>query len=680
MTPERRWCELTDMRSAFSKSNRLVRRATCACAVLAVSAAASVFAADVAVRVDASVTHQTIEGFGATTISLAFGPTDNVPAATRTKMIDAAYNQVRLNMGNLEVGPFEAPSTALYSPANDDGDPKTLNPAGFNWTQSDNMVNKVVNPAKPFGFDNFWIGPAISETYEFAWAKALRGSDYSGYLDECAEHVAALAIHWRDAYGITPRFMQLWNEPLSGNGELSGGSTAELVDIVKRAGARLRAEGFTTMKFVVPAEETEDLSLQHATAILADPVARPFVGAIAYHPYPYGSTYASVPNILATSGAGAPVASRIMVRNKLRDLGATYGIPVMMVEVSHSDVAFGNFDGMRGRAIQIHDEMIYADAAAFFGMNAMWDSVTQMQHYAGRADPGLFSETDSIVLVDDAADKVYITEMGRAIGQYARWVPRGSVRVDATTDDPLVQVTAFRDVGSGRLVLVAINNATAGLMVRVDVAGVSLSTTVPVAGEQSTATAYWNSIAGFSATATGYTATLPPLSVTTYAAKIGAASGPDAGAADASGTDASKMDTMSALDSAGKDGLGTDAAQKMDAPSTSGSAGAAGSGAAGASGGMAGASGGAAGASSGAAGADNTDGGQPMSDGQADRSATTGGATGCGCALPGGSADGGYLALLAVGIATLLGSRRSRRQPRRDHPGDRLRSGDYIWP
>ncbi len=633
---------------------------------MALTAVTSICAADVVVRVDASVTHQTIEGFGATTISLAFNDVDNVPAPLRVKALDALYNQVHLNMGNLEVGPFESPPSALYSPANDDGDPKTLNPAGFNWTQSDNMMTKVVTPAKPFGFDNFWLGPAISETFEFAWAKALRGSNYDRYLDECAEHVAALAIHWRDAYGITPRLLQLWNEPLSGNGELSGGSTAELVDIVKRAGARLRAEGFATMKFVIPAEETEDLSLEHATAVLADAVARPFVGAIAYHPYPYGSTYASVPNILATSGTGKPVASRIAVRNALRDLGIKYGIPVMMVEVSHSDVAFGNFDGMRGRAIHIHDEMVYADAAAFFGMNAMWDSVSQTQHYAGRFDPGLFSETDSIVLIDDAAGKIFITEMGRAIGQYARWLPRGSVRVDATTEDPLVQVTAFRDAGSGRVVLVAINNATAARVVRVDVAGVSLSTTVPVAGEQSTSASYWSPITGFAATATGYTATLPPRSVTTYASKIGGSTGPDAGALDASGTDASKVDVVSASDSGGKDAAGIDAGQRMDVPSMSGSAGDAGGGAAGAAGGMAGAAG-AAGGATGAAGAGSTDDGGPLrSDGQADRGAANGGGAGCGCAVHGTRTDDGRIALIALGLAVFLGLRRSRRQPTDD--------------
>jgi len=190
--------------------------------------------ADATIRIDAA-THQTIDGFGATTISLIYGAIDNVPPALRAQAIDALNNQVKLNMGNLEVGPFESPPNMLYSPANDDNDPSVFNPSGFNWIQSDNMMSGVVTPGQAFGFDCFFIGPAISETYEFAWARALRGTDYNRYLDECAEHVAALAIHWRDAYGITPRYMQLFNEPLSGNGELPGGSRQDLVDIVKRA-------------------------------------------------------------------------------------------------------------------------------------------------------------------------------------------------------------------------------------------------------------------------------------------------------------------------------------------------------------------------------------------------------------------------------------------------------------
>src|SRR5262245_2054291 len=194
-------------------------------------------AADVRVVVDNGKPHQTMQGFGATTISLAFGPMDNVPAAMRTQAIDALFNQVKLNMGNLEVEPFESPTSNLYAPANDDGNPATFGP-GWNWMQSDNMLQKVVMPGTPFGYDHYWIGPVLSSGFALSWAPALRTSDYQRYLDELAEHVAAVARHWRDVYGIEPAYMQLFNEPLSGNVELSGGSIGEIVDLIKRCGDR----------------------------------------------------------------------------------------------------------------------------------------------------------------------------------------------------------------------------------------------------------------------------------------------------------------------------------------------------------------------------------------------------------------------------------------------------------
>jgi O-glycosyl hydrolase len=486
----------------------------------------AVASADVTVTIDNNKPHQTMQGFGATTLSLVFNATDNVPASLRTQAIDALYNQVKLNMGNLEVEPFESPTSNVYAPANDDSSPTTF--GAFNWIQSDNMMQKVVTPGAAFGFDHYWIGPVISTGFALSWAPSLRSSNYQLYLDELAEHVAAVAIHWRDSYGITPEYMQLFNEPLSGNGELGGGSVPEIVDIIKRSGDRLRAEGFATMKFVVTAEETEAISLRDAQAIMADADARKYVGAIAYHPYPYGSTYASVPNILATSGAGTPDANKVMLRNQLRDLGAQYGIPTMMVEVSHSDLPFDSFDGVRGRAIQIHDELVYADAAAFFGMNAMWDSTSHAQHYEGRPDPGFYSETDTVVLIDNTMNKVVISPMGRAIGHYARWIKRGAVRVDATTDDPLVQVTAFRDDGQGRLVLVAINNANAPRTLAVSALNAPMLMGM-LSGERSTSTTdVWTPFSS-TTTTSGWSVDLPAHSVTSMASAFVGAPSADGG-------------------------------------------------------------------------------------------------------------------------------------------------------
>jgi MYXO-CTERM domain-containing protein len=505
--------------------------------------------AEVRVVIDGEKVHQTMQGFGATTISLVFNATDNVPPALRTQAIEALYGQVKLNMGNLEIEPFESPASNVFAPANDNASPTSFG-AGWNWIQSDNMIQKVVNPGATFGFDHYWLGPVLSSGFALSWAPALRTTSYQTYLDELAEHVAAVAIHWRDAYGRVPEYMQLFNEPLSGNGELSGGSVQEIIDLIKRCGDRLRAEGFQTMKFVVPAEETEQKSLDDARAILSDAAARAYVGAIAYHPYPYGSTYAAVPNILATSGSGKPDAGKILLRNQLRDLGAQYGIPTMMVEVSHSDVPFDSFDNVRGRAIQIHDELAYADAVAFFGMNAMWDTTTHAQHYEGRPDPGFYSETDTIVLIDIVQNKVVISPMGRAIGHYARWIARGAVRIDATSDDPLVQVTAFRDEGQGRVVLVAINNATSARTVDVSLQGMPtlLGT---FTGERSTASAAWSSFSG-ATTATGWSIELPPQSVTSIAAR--ASIGPDVAGDAGAGNGGAR--TGGCCETTGSDGRG----------------------------------------------------------------------------------------------------------------------------
>ncbi len=112
-----------------------------------------------------------------------------------------------------------------------------------------------------------------------------------------------------------------------------------------------------------------------------------------------------------------------------------------MTEVSHGELDPRTMDALRARAIQIHDELAYADASAFFGMHAMWDSKSNSEHFgAGRS---LLKEEDTIVLIDVDASSVLITGTGYAIGHYARWVQRGALRVEATSDDPLVMVSAF---------------------------------------------------------------------------------------------------------------------------------------------------------------------------------------------------------------------------------------------
>lgn len=470
----------------------------------------------VEVIIDNAREYQTMEGFGATHLPLVYeGTGDVLGPSLRARAIDAVYNQVGIRTGNLEGALLESPGS-YDQRANDNDDPSGINWGGFQTFRAKVMKEKVVDPAIPYGFDNYFLGQKINVRWASPWLNDIRNTDYNRYLDEAAEQVAAGQIYWRDTLGIIPRYQMLFNEPLSGNDELRDGNAQDVVDIVRRAGARLRKEGFSEIKFVIPNEETMKQSLNTITNVLSNPEARQYVGAIGYHPYPYGSVYASIPRILSTSGAGKPDPNEIALRNQLRDIGKQYGIPVWMTEVSHGEVDPRSFDALRGRAIHIHDELVYANASAYFGMNNMWDVISNQMHFGNK---DIFSEEGTIVLIDNETETVYITGMGYAIGHYARTIKRGAIRIDATSSDPLVQVTVFRDDSQRRMVSVLINNASSQRTVTVSIKGIELNENLT--GEQSTATAYWKPLSPFTpASPSGFVLTLPSESVTTISGKI----------------------------------------------------------------------------------------------------------------------------------------------------------------
>ncbi len=479
----------------------------------------------VAVGVDATVEHQTWHGFGATHDSLVYGGIGDVLSPSqRAKAVDALFNQVRITTGQVPTT-FEAPASSTLesffsNQKNDNADPMSLDPNGFFTGLGDAFKTNVVDIAG--GPADLYPDVKINLTYASKWLGALRTSNYDAFLGECAEQALAGVQYWQTKYGVVPPYAMLFNEPLSGNQELSGASVDTIVDIVRRTGQRFAAAGLGGVKLVVPAEETEEKSLATATAIMNDPEARTYVGAIAYHTYPYGSTYSYVPNILATSGVGSPDASRIAVRAQLRDLAAQNGVGLWMTEVSHAymtgdGVEATDFRVLRGRAIHIHDELVYADASAYFGMNSMWDSVSQAGHFGTDGSEMTIAEHDTIVLVKQSTDSVIITGMGRAIGHYARFIRRGAKRIDATSSDPLVLVTAFRDdTQGGRLVLVAVNDAPDSRTLDVTFTGAPLGSSLD--GEQSTAAAVWQPIGAFPATTPStFSITVPGESVTTVA-------------------------------------------------------------------------------------------------------------------------------------------------------------------
>jgi O-glycosyl hydrolase len=472
------------------------------------------------VVIDNANQYQTLAGFGATNLALWYPGAvgDTLGSDLRASAIEAAYGRVKLTTGQISAGLLESPGD-YNQRSNDNDDPLVFNRNGFQTGAVDAAKRLLLDQAAPYGFDDYYLAQSVNVRWSMPWLRELRDSDYPRYLAEIAENVAAGALYWRDTYGIVRPYLMLFNEPLSGNRELDGGSDRELADIVKAAGARLRQEGFGDTKFVIPNEETVDDTLRELQVVLDDPDARQYIGAIGYHAYPYGSTYADIPTLLRTSGAGRPDRQAIDSRNALRDLGARYGIPVWMTEVSHGNVDPRSFDSLRGRAIHIHDELVYANASMYLAMLNMWDTTSQREHHG---DSNLFDGDNEghVVLIDNARREVVITGMGYAIGHYARWLQRGAVRIAADSSDSLLQVVAFRDDQQKRLIIILINNATEARDVHIRLSGITPSGAF--GGEQSTRTAYWEPLPSLTPeSASSLRLLLPGLSVTTAAGPIG---------------------------------------------------------------------------------------------------------------------------------------------------------------
>jgi hypothetical protein len=422
--------------------------------------------------------------------------------------------------------------------------------------------------AKQLGFTDYYLAVGFPNLkYENPWLAAIRDSgNLTDYRNKVARQVLAYVVWYQNMYGETPALLQFGDEAWSGLQTLFTQASTdtyplgpypyvgmqEMLDLIYTSGARLQANVGSLLtlmppQFIVGREETVTHSYEMASAALtgaptgqAPGAAAPFVGAIAYGEYPYDSEFSGLVHLLAdavgTNGVGTPGAPsnvEIAVRAQLRDLANAYNLPVILGEVSHgtgatygSSLDGDSIDALRGRAIDIHYNLIYANISAFILQGVYYDTVLEQGHtgqFLSLAQLRSWMGPDFAVLGDPNANggagQFDITTGGYAVGHYARWVKKGDVRVDATSSDPLVMVTAFTSAARGTLSLVLINNATQPRTVTVSLSGNQFNGNL--SGEQSTSGSYWAPLPSIGPSdANDLTITLPALSVTSLSGPI----------------------------------------------------------------------------------------------------------------------------------------------------------------
>lgn len=425
--------------------------------------AASLPPADVTVTLDPSQRFQTVQGFGTTQrlfddphTTETFDPRTGrasaaPPAGDQQKILDALYvdlglTRVRFHPEGLEV-------------VNDNADPQSADLAGFNfsWKAADGHI-AAVKSLLPRGVTTYYASPLALES----WMTESNPDEY-------VEWAMVMLRHWREQ-GLEMPYFSLMNEPSYYQG-LKSWSGSWLRDVAKKLGARLRAERFAT-KLVVPDDISPVAAYPRLQTILADPDARQYVGAVAYHLYARGS------------------------EDGIAQLAKRYDIPVWMTEYSTP----GDW---RAWADVMHELLAVHDVSA---IDYMWG-------YLGEWDG---SQLVRLNVTGGSYRGFAINRQYYVMGQYSRFVRPGAVRIAATSSDISVKVVAFLD--GAKPVVVATNTGSRDHTVRFEL-GSAGSCGTSIEPVRTSDTESWKPLAPIVLDQHRFAAAVPAGSVTTLVAR-----------------------------------------------------------------------------------------------------------------------------------------------------------------
>lgn len=409
----------------------------------------------VAVTVDVRSAHQVIDGFGSSERvwsdpHLADDPRVDVPVAAQARILRLLYGTIGLTRVRdvLDQGVQKQP-----------GDP-----FDFRGKLADDHV-AYVKQARRFGLRVFFPGPVYLEPW-------MRESDPGATVS----WAMAMLRRWREL-GAEPRYYAPLNEPL-----VAGNYSPEwMLEVVLQLGRSLKAAGFDT-KLVIPDDENPTDALRRARVVLANPEARGYVGAVAYHVYRWGSW---------------PPADVFA----LRKLASRYRLPVWMTEYSSS--GYTDWSSSMDWAQKMH--LLLAEGEV--------DAIDYLWGYFGQK-----YGTDAMVSIQFADGRYVshrVTPVGWITAQYARFVRPGDVRVGATSSSKNVLVTAYR--APKRIVVVATNLDGSTASARIRIAGDKVTSSV--AAVRSSEREALRRLSAIQPRNGVLVASLPPRSVTTFVAK-----------------------------------------------------------------------------------------------------------------------------------------------------------------
>ena len=421
-------------------------------------------AQNVSININALNLNQTMEGFG-TSLRVfndphVIGGTTSEPitgglvisAAEEDTILNLLYNKLgltRVRPATGEDGPIENP--------NDNNNPYKMDNSkfDFSWKKMDAHID-FVSRVIPRGVNTYFPSTVKLES----WMTTSNPEEY-------AEWAFAIIKRWKDL-GYELPYYAIMNEPGYGRGGIWPG--IYLRDCIKFLGPRLDTAGINT-KIVIPDDLNANEAYTRSQLIMEDSVARKYVGALAYHLY---------------GGSNAN-------KTAMMKLGQLYNVPVWMTEYSRPDAFdWGNL---------IHDVIANYNVTA---VDHMWGFFGNQESNGTQYISLNFSGTN---YTGYTINKQYFVT-----GQYSRYVKPGAQRIDATSSNNDVRVTAYKD--GTDFTLVAINNHSTPQSVDFTINGMSnLSTLNAIRTSQ---TENWAILPDITLANESFTAILAPNSITSF--------------------------------------------------------------------------------------------------------------------------------------------------------------------
>lgn len=374
----------------------------------------------VRVTLDPAATFQTMQGIGGSAADE--GALRGMPEPDRSEVLDLVFGDLAPSVVRLKVRP-------AIEPVNDDADPAHVNAAGF-VAPSDLLwqMAELAQRGDPKRIAAMWTPPAWMKTTN---QECCGGTLLPGYDAELAELFSVWLGALADA-GTPVDSLSIQNEPEAASPwDANTYTPARMAGVLEAVAQRLAADGHATTLHG-PDNAVANFVPIFLPALLAQPSAAARFEAVGFHLY--GSTF--YPDSSTVAPDVEPVAA-----------AAPPGMPLWMTEFSNTTFqGYGTHDEGVWQA-----ELMHESFQAGVSLYAMWNLYR----------PGGPGEAAIVIPTTRGTPGYTITPKYWTLRQYSKFVKPGAVRIGATSGDPDLLVSAFRDDAAGQWIAVAINRADA---------------------------------------------------------------------------------------------------------------------------------------------------------------------------------------------------------------------------